>query len=137
LDENKALMSKSTTTLVTFRELAQLGDLAPVILRLMMACNDFSIANDAFGIWSQEQDRARSDRQASARVYFLRLQIAHVFEALSIIGEINRKPNLLSAVRQCDGRTQRSFEALVAVLSSEDYKIMETIRNKTAFHYVS
>src|SRR6478735_8972972 len=126
-------VSKSTTTLVSFRKLAALGELAPVILRLMMACNDYSIANDAFGAWSQEQDRIRKDRQSSARTYFLRVQIAHVSEALSIIGEIKRKPALLAAVRQSDRRTQQSFDALVALLGGPHYTVMETIRNKAAF----
>jgi hypothetical protein len=129
-------MSKSTTTFVSFQKLASLGELAPVIMRLMMACNDFSVANDAFGNWSQERDRTRKDRQHNARTYFLRVQIAHVYEALSIVGEINRKPKLLAAVRQCDRRTQQSFDALVALLGSDVYSVMETIRNKAAFHYV-
>jgi hypothetical protein len=128
-------MSKSTTTFVALCHLARLGDLAPVILRLMMACNDFSIANDAFGQWSAEQSRTRKDRQLNARLYFLRVQIAHVYEALSIINEVQRKPLLLAAVRRCDARTQQSYDRLVAHLATSQYKIMRRLRNKITFHY--
>jgi hypothetical protein len=117
------------------RELRVRQATAPVVLRLMMACNDFAIANDAFGQWREEQSPSRQDRQQSALMYFLRLQIAHVYEGLHIIKHINSTPKLAEAVRRCDARTQRSYDRLVTYLKSSEFDVMELIRDKITFHY--
>lgn len=128
-------MSKSTTNLVTFAKLADDPELGDVLVRLMMACNDFSLANDSLGRWRIPQTKKEEGRAQGALRYFLRLQVSHICEALDIIDEIDKSPTLRAALRATDDRTKASFEALKRFKRSPIYKTMKLIRNKVAFHY--
>jgi hypothetical protein len=90
-------MSRSTTNVVKFSKLAADSDLGQVLVRLMMACNDFSIANEMLGQWRNPTTKKQEARADSAQRYFLRLQISHVCEAMDIVDEIERSPKLQAA----------------------------------------
>ena len=128
-------MSRSTTNIVKFGNLAASDELGSVLVRLMMACNDFSLARECFGMWRRPETRKQETRAASAQRYFLRLQISHVCEAMDIIDEIERSSKLRKAVEAADAQTQASFNELKALKKSPRYKAMKLIRNKVAFHY--
>jgi len=128
-------MSRSTSRSTNFRRLAGVPELSPTIVRLMMACNDLAIADHSLAIWHGEQPHHRRHRETGARMYFVRLQIAHIFEALSIIEHIRDTPKLRDAVAECDQRTRGSFEKVVSFIGTDDYQIMLRIRNNITFHY--
>src|SRR5437879_13900536 len=103
-------MSQTRTKLIDFQKLHARGKRATLLVKMMMACTDLQLANEALSQWKGDQPRSRVDRQPGARMYFMRLQIAHLFEALSIIDEI-RNDSLLSAlVWQSDKHTLEYFE---------------------------
>ena len=68
-------------------------------------------------------------------MYFIRLQIAHIFEALDIIESIRASQQLTEAVHACDSRTRQSFDKVAAFVGTADYKRMLRIRNNVTFHY--
>jgi hypothetical protein len=109
--------------------------LASVIVRLMMAMNDIALANEGLSDWTNTTDRRRLPRQTGARLYYGRMLMAHVFEALSIIEDIQRDASLQAAVQQCDDKTQSSFNAVAAFLGTNDHKMLLRIRNNASFHY--
>jgi hypothetical protein len=63
--------------------------------------------------------------------------MAHMYEALSIIEDIQQGAKLRDAVQQCEGKTRSSFDAVAAFLRTDDYKMLLRIRNNVSFHYDS
>ena len=55
-------------------------------------------------------------------MYFVRLQIAHVFEGLKVISKLNSHEELRAKVEQCDEQTQAAFKRLVAVIGTNEYQ---------------
>ena len=128
-------MSRSTTNIVQFEKLVGHGELGQVMVPLMMACNDFSLAKESLGTWRNAKTRKEEMRAPGALRYFLRLQISHVCEAMDIIDEIERSTTLRAAVAAADCRTQLSYASLKRFKKSPRWKTMKLIRNKVAFHY--
>ena len=118
-----------------FKKLASLGESGVVAARLMMAMNDFVIADEGLGRWKSEQSPKLQDRKRAAARYFLRLMMAHIHEALDIVKEINNDPALAKSVAMCDAKTRASFDKLVAFNGSQDRALLTQIRNNVAFHY--
>jgi len=75
------------------------------VLRLMMACNDLTIANQALGICRRTESEKNEYIRRGAALYFVRLQMAHLHEALKIVSEIQGCPNLRRFVDQCPQAT--------------------------------
>lgn len=128
-------MPRSSIRITTFRRLASKGDVAPTLLLLMMALNDLTLTNDALEYWHGDLNASRANRQVGAKMYFVRLRLSHIFEALKIIENIRDTPALRAAVDQCDQPTQASFERVVNFIGSEEYKFLVLIRNNITFHY--
>lgn len=128
-------MSGQTTFETRFSRLAARPKLGSVLVRLMMALNDISLADDGMGRWQAEEDRRLKYWKTGARRYFLRTLLGHVFEALGIVREIAGDADLMRAVEGCDARTQASFAKLQEFLKSADYRLLLRIRNNLAFHY--
>jgi hypothetical protein len=125
----------STTRMVRSARLAADPEIALTVLRLMMAMNDIGVANDGLQEWDATENPKKKNRKDGGKLYFGRMQMAHVHEALLIVKEIERKPSLKRLVDQCDAPTRESFATVVAFLSSKDFKFLEDIRNRAAFHY--
>jgi hypothetical protein len=70
-----------TTKLIDYQKLHAHGKSATLMVKMMIACIDLQLANEALSQWKGDQPRSRADRQPGARMYFTRLQIAHLFEA--------------------------------------------------------
>jgi len=128
-------VGNSTHKYARLDALASKGDLGSVLVRLMAVINDMSLAADAQRRWAEDPKTERAHRQRGAKIYFMRLQISHIFEALTIIEEIQYNPNLMKAVDRSDRLTKKGFVALVAFINSPEYKIMARIRNNLTFHY--
>src|SRR5262249_26257358 len=82
------------------RKLQLRGKSGVLIVKLMMACNDLQLANEALDVWAEEQPRNRKYREVGARIYFIRLQFAHLYEALGIVDEIRRDSDLMRMIEQ-------------------------------------
>ena len=78
-----------TAKLITDRQAAS------VVVRLMMALNDIAMANEGLGEWTFTQEPRKLARQNGGRLYYGRMLMAHVYEALSIIEEIQNIPRLI------------------------------------------
>src|SRR5262249_37774491 len=81
--------------------------------------------------------RVRSARAANngGKLYYGRMMMAHVYEALHIIEEIKGSAQLRAAVDRCDSKTGASFNAVAKFLDTDDYKVLCRIRNNSSFHY--
>ena len=61
--------------------------------------------------------------------------MAHVYEALYIIEDIQKSPKLKALVQACDPMTRSSFDAVATFLTTADYEKLLRIRNDASFHY--
>lgn len=109
--------------------------LASVIVRLMIVMNDIGITNSQMSEWERTGEKKKKARWRGAVLYFGRIQSAHLFEALEIIAEIKKDPDLLKWVERCDPQTIKAFETVAAFIGTDDYKLMAKMRNVAAFHY--
>jgi hypothetical protein len=64
-----------TSLLVNDKELAQ------IVLRLMMAHNDVSVANDGLSEWINTTDPKKVARQSGGKLYYGRMLMSHLREA--------------------------------------------------------
>jgi hypothetical protein len=125
----------SRTRLTTFRKIADTGPLGPLLIQLMMAVNDLGIADNGFRQWIEAPPPEHRDRIQGAKSYFVRLMVAHTFEALKVIYKINATPEFKKLVDQCDRQTQEAFARLVSIMGTKEYKTMKRVRNAITFHY--
>jgi hypothetical protein len=133
-------MSRTQTRSVNFQKLRDKGKTGTVLVKLMMACNDMQLANEASSRWKEEQPIARKYRQRGALMYFARLQMSHLHEAMDIIDTIQADAELKRLVSFCDEATKKSFNALLAY--SRDgakhrrfQQMVGRIRTNVTFHY--
>jgi hypothetical protein len=54
------------------------------------------------GAVAQVRGSPHKSREAGAKMYFARLMIAHMFEALKVVNKINTTPELKEAVERCE-----------------------------------
>ena len=82
-------------------------------MKIMMACNDLILANRALAEWKKEQSNSDKGRQRGAKMYFLRLQLGHLYEVLSVVEEIRKDKTLLAALQnKRHGDALRAFQEL-------------------------
>jgi hypothetical protein len=129
-----AVVSSRTWSVRTAKLVAD-KDAASVVLRLMIALNDIAVANEGLGEWTDTQESRKLARQNGGRLYYGRMLMAHVFEALGIINDIQNSTKLKALVDACDPTTRASFDAVAAFLTTGDYKMLLRIRNNASFHY--
>ena len=101
----------------------------------MMAMNDLGVANSTLAEWEGTKDRKKDARRNGGKLYYGRMMMAHVYEALHIIEEIKNSTQLKATVDRCDSKTRASFDAVAKFLNSDDYKLLCRIRNNSSFHY--
>jgi len=128
-------MPRSTTWAITTKSIYDKDLLGPILLRLMLASNDITIANDCWKEWHGEYGDSNKNRQPGAKMYFVRLLLAHLHEAMKIIRDIKKTPKLMEAVEACEEKTQRDFATVWALVGTKDYKSIITMRNKIGSHW--
>ncbi|MBN1291276.1 MAG: hypothetical protein JXB48_05490 [Candidatus Latescibacteria bacterium] len=133
-------MTATKTKIVSFDDLCRRESTAPIVVKLMMACNDLSLANEALLHWKEEQSPMQKHRELGAKMYFVRIELSHLFEGLKVIDEIRKNNELMTLLSRCDRRTQNSFNELVKVLpGGTEWKKLEKLigqlRHNLAFHY--
>jgi hypothetical protein len=133
-------MSRFHTRYIDFRELKDRGLTAGIVIKLMMVCNDLSFANQALADWKEDQEGGRQTRQKGAKLYSLRLQMAHLYEGFDLVRAIKADETLMGLLERCDLRTQESFRSLESYLPGGTQRqrfeqILGRIRNNLTFHY--
>ena len=127
---------KPLTKTTTFSHIASKGALGTVLVRLMMFINDLSLFNDALEQWHKYEDEPHKKRAAGAKMYFVRLMISHIYEALKLMNDINANSELRNAVGQCDQKTQELFKKIAPLFGGDQFKKMGKVRNDITFHYL-
>lgn len=107
----RQIVSRSSHKYARLDALASKGKLGSVLVRLMMVVNDMSLAMDAQRRWTEDAGETRMHRERGAKIYFVRLQISHIFEAMKIIGEIAGNPGLMMAVDPQAARQRRRLRS--------------------------
>ena len=133
-------MARTRTLLVNIRKLDRQGSEGVVVVRLMMACNDLTTANQALGACLENKGGRVDYIRRGGAMYFVRLQIAHLHEALKIVSQIRRYPRLLSLINDCPGETSDHFAQLLSFADGGAHqgdfrKYVELVRHKVTFHY--
>jgi hypothetical protein len=129
-------VSRSTHKFARLDAIASKGELGSVLIRFMMVINDMSLAMDAQRRWTEDAKDEREHRERGAKIYFIRLQISHIYEAMKIVEEIRDNPELMKAVDRSDRFTKKGFAGLLAFIGSSEFeKVMGRIRNNLTFHY--
>ncbi len=137
---NAISVELTSTRYLNFQTLKTRGQSAVTVVKLMMAFNDLTVANQALGYWKKEERRWRISRQAGACGYFVRIQIGHLNEGLKVIEKIQKDHALLTLVGQCDPRTQASFQDVLQYVPGGAKRrrfkqLAGNIRDSLAFHY--
>lgn len=73
-------MSRTTIKEINFKTLKTKNNTSPIIIKLMMACNDLQRANKALAYFK----KTKSNSKHGSAMYFTRLQISHLFEGFKI-----------------------------------------------------
>jgi hypothetical protein len=129
---------RSRNWTVSTRKIAAQGQLRSLLLRLMLVNNDLAILTDALDEWLDTEDRRKVPRKKAASLYFVRVLLGHVFEALEIIREIDGSPDFLAAVDACGNPATQAFHEVNAYRKSEENTTrLAKMRNCAAFHYNS
>jgi len=133
-------MTRASTKYISFETLKMRGPSAVKVVKLMMACNDMTLANHALAEWKKEQPMMMKSRQIGACMYFVRTQIAHLHEGLKVIESIRADPSLMAYIEKCDKKTQQSFQELLQFLPggsnrSEFVQLIGRVRHNLTYHY--
>lgn len=133
-------MPRTSTKYISFETLKTRGPSAITVIKLMMAYNDLSLANQALTEWKKEQPRSKKSRQTGAGMYFVRIELAHLYEGLKVIDAIRSDTLLMTLVRQCSQETQQAFHDLESFCPkgsnhTEFKKLIGRMRHNLTFHY--
>ncbi len=133
-------MTRTQTTFVDLSRLISQKKEASLIIRLMMACNDISLANQCLAQYKETQPPIRKHVQKGALMYFVRLQCGHLKEAMDLVQKLCADEYLLKRVDSCSQEAQASFKRLIDCFKDRpnynkyrDYILK--VRHKTIFHY--
>jgi hypothetical protein len=129
-------MPRTKTVYIDLKNLAHLNEASPIV-RLMMVCNDVSMADAKLGEAYHEQIPA--NRDWAATLYFDRLLCGHLNETMAIIEELRSGAPTRKLLRRCSEHCQACFEKLASCLKDganhDRFKQVVKIRNKVSFHY--
>jgi hypothetical protein len=130
-------MSRTTTIMSDFQKMALMPSAASIILKMMMACNDMQTANEALSYWKEKRVQQPTSRAHGAGMYYIRLQISHLNEALKIIDRVKDEPSLLNLLSRCDRHTQEAFSQLSEAKTNHAHiSVIAKLRNNLGFHYL-
>ena len=81
----------------------------------------------ASGSGPLRQEPRKLARQIGGRLYYGRMLMAHVYEALNIVKDIQENAKLKALVDACDPETRASFGAVKAFLTTPDYGLLASL----------
>lgn len=115
-----------------------------LVVGLMIATNDILLANWSALRYSEENEMQLPPMQRHLRIgalqYFVRLMAAHLHEALPLIEQFRKEPELERILKQCSRDAQCGYAAMCDCLrGGPDAGIfgsqVSRLRNKLSFHY--
>ena len=135
-------MGRTSTAYIDLSRIQMMGDSANLIIRLMMACNDLSVANVSYGYYMDSELIENREIKKGASLYFVKIQCGHLYEGMKLIEEIVSDSYMLSEVDKCSHSARESFDNLKKCLKGGEYydeftHYIELVRHNTAFHYDS
>lgn len=140
--EKKNFMARSTTKTIDISKFSSWGKSGITVIKLMMCCNDMSLANQSLAKWKDVENLSKDEksRMRGAGMYCVRMQLAHMFEGFKILEEIVQDPMLLNIVQHLDLGTRDAFKVLSEYLEGQPkrpelIKYIEKLRHKLTFHY--
>jgi len=133
-------MRATQTFFIDLQRLSECKEDAVLIIQLMRAADDISIANWGLAQFKSEKPNIQKHVQLGACRYFVRLQCGHLVEGLKLIEKFNQRSDLLKILSKCEDHVQNAYNRLIEVLpgGSNRKKYKEWIlpvRNRLAFHY--
>jgi hypothetical protein len=135
-------MARTTTRILDINKLTSTASSNSLVLKLMICCNDLSLSNQSLARWREESNLNIDEkyRKKGAGMYFVRLQLAHLFEGITIIEAIKNDDHLSKFISTLDTKTTESFSNLISYTKGgNNRKIFEeligTVRNTLTFHY--
>ncbi len=133
-------MRATQTIFIDLQRLSEYKEDAVLIIQLMRAADDISIANWGLAQFKSEKPNIQKHVQLGACRYFVRLQCGHLAEGLKLIKKFNQRPDLLEILSKCEDHVQNAYSRLIEVLpggsNRKKYeKWILPVRNRLAFHY--
>lgn len=133
-------MPGSTTKYISFQDFQTKGQSASTVVKLMLACNDLSVANQSLGDWKLAKAEGDRSIRPGGGMYFVRMQVAHLYEAFHVLEEMKKDDVLMLVLAGCDQQTQQSFSILEDYMCNgpkraEFIRLVERLRHNFTFHY--
>ncbi len=135
-------MPRTTTRILDINKLASTAISNSLVLKLMICCNDLSLSNQSLARWKEERNLNIDEkyRKKGAGMYFVRLQLAHLYEGITIIEAIKNDIHLSKIISTLDSQTIESFSNLISYTkegSNRDKfeKSIGMVRSNLIFHY--
>jgi hypothetical protein len=130
----------TSITYVRFDRLSARGDDAVLIVKLMMAFNDVAIANEGLADCKKRLAEKRTDKDRGAALYFIRLQAAHLVEAMTVVDQVAKSRLLRQLISTCPQPCLEAFARLVDIRTDRAARkkfnqYFEVMRNNVTFHY--
>jgi hypothetical protein len=127
------------TLLVDIGKLSRRGEEGAIVVGLMIAFNDLTMANVAQRLYNEDTSRY-TNYDSGAGIYFARIQMAHLVEALDLVKAVDRNATLSTLVAQCPDPTANHFAELLSYASGGYQRRIfadrfKTLRHTIAFHY--
>jgi hypothetical protein len=130
-------MALTTMKCVDFQTLNARGKSAAIVVKLMMACNDLAVTDQALADWKKQD---KTPKQTGACMYFIRAQISHLHEGLKVIAKLRQDKALSLIVNRCDSHAQQCFRELEQFVPGGTKRtrfeqLAGQIRHNLTFHY--
>ena len=115
-------------------------EIAVILIRLMMACNDLTLTNTCLTKYQDSNTQKNKYINDGACMYFVRLQIGHLHEGLKVIKEIYDNETLENFVKTCSCDAKIAFKILCKYIPggkerTKFEKYFGKIRHNLVFHY--
>jgi hypothetical protein len=127
-------MGRSATWNVQTRTIANQGELRFILMRLMLSVNDLAVCNHTLIEWQESADPKKVSRKNGGGMYFVRLIMSHVHEALRIVRAISQAARLRDAVYRCDRITIAAVRRGGAHQPSENIVHRRPSPRSSSFH---
>ncbi len=132
-------MVRTRTLFLDFAKLSQVKG-GEVVSILAMVCNDLAVANSAMSRLPAKLPISLQHIRRGIRMYFSRMQCAHLYEGMEAIKLVRDTPSLKIVIGQCGAKAQKAFDTLCECLPGGKERgnfkrYVGWVRNRIAFHY--
>jgi hypothetical protein len=133
-------MTRTRIKQIDFDTMSSTPEISATIIRLMMCCNDLIFSNQALLEWKDGKQKFTDQTHVGAKMYFVKMQISHLFEGMGIIEHIKDNPEFKKLLERTDDTTRDLFNKLLeftkgGVREEEFRGKIRAIRDNLGFHY--